>query len=62
MSRSTRFTQGKIWFDDFCPCKRFEILPHSTAPIGGVSPVQNVVKCKKKQFENAKKTIWRAVY
>ena len=26
MSRFTRASRGKIWFDDFSPCKRFDIL------------------------------------
>ena len=26
MSRFTRFSRGKIWFDDIGPCKRFDIL------------------------------------
>ena len=26
MSRFTRFSWGKIWFDDIGPCKRFDIL------------------------------------
>ena len=26
MSRFTRFSRGKIWFDDIGPCNRFDIL------------------------------------